>query len=60
MRDLAKSDDPDFPVVRKNPFVEYRLSFANVSFFSTKHIGKDEPFLFTVPVVKELYQHPFS
>ena len=50
MQDAAKSDYPDLPAVRENPFVssatgKHRLSFANVCFVSTKHIGKDEPFL---------------
>jgi len=54
MQELAKSSDPDLPVVRKNPFVEHRLSFASVSFFSTKHIGKDEPFLLQYRFIKEL------
>jgi hypothetical protein len=30
------------------------ISFANVRFVSTGHIGKDEPFLLTISFVKEL------
>lgn len=47
MQDASKSNYPDLPVVWENPFVKHRLSFANVCFVSTEHIGKDEPFLFT-------------
>jgi hypothetical protein len=54
MQDTAKSNYPDLPVVRENPFIKHRLSFANVRFVSTKHIGKDEPFLLTISFVKEL------
>jgi hypothetical protein len=54
MQDAAKSNDPDLPVVRENPFIKHRLSFANVSFVSTKHIGKDEPFLLQYQFIKEL------
>jgi hypothetical protein len=54
MQDAAKSNDPDLPVVRENPFIKHRLSFANVSFVSTKHIGKVEPFLLQYQFVKEL------
>jgi len=45
MQNAAKSNAPDLPVVRENPFIKHRLSFANVFFVSTKHIGKDKPFL---------------
>jgi hypothetical protein len=45
MQDAAKSNNPDLPVIRENPFIKHRLSFANVCFVSAKHIGKDEPFL---------------
>jgi hypothetical protein len=54
MQDTAKSSYPDLPVVRENPFIKHRLSFANVRFVSTEHIGKDEPFLLQYRFIKEL------
>jgi hypothetical protein len=54
MQDAAKSYYHNSPVIRKTPFVEHWLSFANVRCFSTKHIGKDEPFLLRYQFIKEL------
>mgnify|MGYP007099594193 CR=1 FL=1 len=51
----AKSCNHDLPVVWENPFVKHVGSPLLKCFcFATKHIGKDEPFLFANSYVKEL------
>jgi hypothetical protein len=54
MQNAAKSSDPCLPGIWENPFIKHWLSFANVCFVSTKHIGKDEPFLLQYRFIKEL------
>jgi hypothetical protein len=54
MQNAAKNNNPDLPVVRENPFVKHWLSLANVFLVSSKHIGKDEPFLLRNQFIKEL------
>ena len=53
VKHVAKSYHQNLPAIRKNPFAIHRLSFAYVSFV-TKHIGKDESFLFANSYFKEL------
>jgi hypothetical protein len=40
MRDAAKGNNHHLPLIWENPFVEHRLTFPNVSFLITKHIGR--------------------
>jgi hypothetical protein len=58
--DYGKRNANNLPAIWEYPFVKHRLTFPNVSFLITKHIGRMSRFYlsafggFTVSVVKEL------
>jgi hypothetical protein len=46
----------DLPAIRENPFVKHIGSpFLECFCFATKHIGKDEPFLFANSLVRQAH-----
>jgi hypothetical protein len=57
VKHITKSYHQNLPAIGKNPFAMHRLSFPYAFCFATKHIGKNEPFLFANSVFKELRYH---
>jgi hypothetical protein len=58
MQDAAKSNNPDLPVIRENPFIKHRLSFANVCFVSNTSARMSH--FYEISFVKELKSSSFS
>ena len=58
MQDAAKSNNPDLPVIRENPFIKHRLTFANVCFVSNTSARMSH--FYEISFVKELKSSSFS